>query len=656
VAFRQWGTDALSERAKLLLADTRWEYAFYPSDLAWAPDGQTLLVCGVMVDVENSPVPSESTLATWVVSASGAHLRDEPRCEGSRVAFAPDGNEVAVGAPVRVVPVVSGTGRTLGEGGARCLAWSPDGAFLAVDREDRVVVLEPGSGREVSALECGEKPIRATWSFDGTRLAVGCAGDQVRVFDRTGTLQRTVEAAKGWARWSPAADRLAVLAPDRRAVSILDPASGASEVTIRGHAGVVQCLCWSPDGLRLATGASDRTIRVWSAETGHQVLRIDQVDAEQLAWSPGGSALAALCEESGKYSSLLRLWDMPAANAPGTSRWAQASGVPGVRWLETGPVDRVVFAGPHLITAHTEGLRAWDPETGREHWGRPGAPSPRTLAWLEDDRLFHAVAGRVQVIRGSDGADLGAIGLALADNPRSFLSGAGIFADGALLYTVSATLEQSVLQVWDLERGAQCWRTDTTESHHVAARGDRLAVATYHRLHVVLGCSSDILWSAEVDFPWGLAFAPDGRALALARSGTLTLYGEDGHIRWCREHDYDSANLVAWSPDGRSVAWTADWGKAVWIHDAERGDAAVALEGPTAETVALEWSPRGDLIASASRDQGVRLFTPEGRLVSWVEYPEDHPEALAWSADGRLLASTDAGGMLLVWEVPQNGN
>jgi WD40 repeat protein len=647
---------SVNDRATLLLADTQWEYAFYPSDLAWAPDGKTLLVCGVMVDVENSPGPSESSLATWVVSASGDHLRDEPRCEGSRLDFSPDGSQVAVGRPVRVVPVEPGEERNLGKGGARCLAWSPDGQVLAVDRDDEVVILDPAQGREIALLEGGEQPIQLTWSPDGKRLAVGFRKGPIRVFDLAGQALKTLEAVTGMVRWSPTSDRLAVLEPDRRGISLLDAESWALVRAIRGHAGLIACMCWSPDGLRLATGSGDRTVRVWSAETGHQVLRLDDVDSQQLAWSPDGTVLAALCTKSGKYSSRLRLWDMPAADEPGSPRWEQSAGVAGVRWLQTGPVDQVTFAGPHLITAHALALRSWDLETDQERWARQSESSPLTLACADDERLFLEAGGRVQVIRAGDGTDLGAIErLAHADDPHYYLSSAGVFADGSLLYTVVATRELSVLQIWDLERGEEIWGIGTTESYRVASCGERLAVSTYSKLHVVVGRESHILWSAEVDFPWGLAFSPHDQALALIHSGTLTLYAEDGNPRWCEEHDYDSANLIAWSPDGRLLAWTADWGKVVWIHDAQTGAPVGALEGHTAEIAALRWSPRSDLLASASRDQSVRLFTPKGHLVKRVEYPEDFPKALAWSPDGKILTSTDAGGALLVCSSEHHG-
>ena len=37
---------------------------------------------------------------------------------------------------------------------------------------------------------------------------------------------------------------------------------------LEGHAGIVNSVAWSGDGKRLASGSSDKTVRVWEAGTG----------------------------------------------------------------------------------------------------------------------------------------------------------------------------------------------------------------------------------------------------------------------------------------------------------------------------------------------------------------------------------------------------
>lgn len=42
----------------------------------------------------------------------------------------------------------------------------------------------------------------------------------------------------------------------------------ALTATLRGHTSLVRCAAWAPDGATLATGGSDRTLRLWDPETG----------------------------------------------------------------------------------------------------------------------------------------------------------------------------------------------------------------------------------------------------------------------------------------------------------------------------------------------------------------------------------------------------
>jgi WD40 repeat protein len=67
---------------------------------------------------------------------------------------------------------------------------------------------------------------------------------------------------------------------------------------------LVHALALSPDGNRLATAANDKTIRVWDAASGQQLLKIPHDSLVQaLAFSPDGNRLA-----TGSRDKRARIW------------------------------------------------------------------------------------------------------------------------------------------------------------------------------------------------------------------------------------------------------------------------------------------------------------------------------------------------------------
>lgn len=51
-------------------------------------------------------------------------------------------------------------------------------------------------------------------------------------------------------------------------VKLWDVTTGQELLTLKGHAGNVTSVAFSPDGKRLATGSIDSTVKLWDAPTG----------------------------------------------------------------------------------------------------------------------------------------------------------------------------------------------------------------------------------------------------------------------------------------------------------------------------------------------------------------------------------------------------
>jgi WD40 repeat protein len=69
--------------------------------------------------------------------------------------------------------------------------------------------------------------------------------------------------------FSPDGKRLASASMDRT-VKVWDAAAGQEVLTLKGHTDQVQSVAFSPDGKRLASASMDRTVKVWDADMGQE--------------------------------------------------------------------------------------------------------------------------------------------------------------------------------------------------------------------------------------------------------------------------------------------------------------------------------------------------------------------------------------------------
>lgn len=159
-----------------------------------------------------------------------------------------------------------------------------------------------------------------------------------------------------------------------------------------------------------------------------------------------------------------------------------------------------------------------------------------------------------------------------------------------------------------------------------------------------------------------VAWSPDGSRIVSGSWDTTVQVWQARTGRKLLTHRGFSREVsaVAWSPDGKYIA-SGSWDATVQVRLAESGSRLLTYTGHTTPIHGLAWSPitseSGRLIASASGadmnadvDNTVQVWNAPGGNKALI-YGEHFyfVKAVAWSPDGRKIASASADTHVLVW-------
>ncbi len=154
-----------------------------------------------------------------------------------------------------------------------------------------------------------------------------------------------------------------------------------------------------------------------------------------------------------------------------------------------------------------------------------------------------------------------------------------------------------------------------------------------------------------------IAYSPDGTRLASIEDDGTTLVwdaasGEELHRLpgITVPGDAIGTQRIAFSPDGTRLV-TGD-GSLVKVWDPESGSLLLELSGHTADVWAVAFSPDGKLLASSGVDATVRIWDADtGALLHTLEGHQEAVECLAFHPDGQHLVTAGDDLTFKVWDV-----
>ena len=208
--------------------------------------------------------------------------------------------------------------RSLGKvPGVRQVTISPDGRWLALTGDAGVEIRAVEGGARKASLDrvqlgVGKNKLAVKFEPDGKRLVIGDpAGVRLWTWG-TGEVVSLTSSMFTFVNVESSPDgRLLAGAAEGRTVRVWDARTGAEVLTLRGHRDLVRGIAFSPDGRQLVTGSYDRTVRVWNLATGEsRVLSGHVGPVWTVAWLGNDRVV------SGGDDGTVRLWQVPQAPVP----------------------------------------------------------------------------------------------------------------------------------------------------------------------------------------------------------------------------------------------------------------------------------------------------------------------------------------------------
>jgi WD40 repeat protein len=531
-----------------------------------------------------------------------------------------------------------------------------DGKTLVTAGHDGIVRLfDARDGKQLRDFAVHAHPYSIALSADAKQVACSTNARGVQIYDaRTGKQLQSLPLAKGQQAenpffyslaFSPDGTILAGITDNKTHVWKLSDGQLLHELPSEDRYGLFHSICFSDDGKRLGIGGAEP--RVWDVTTGKVVARFAdrKVRAYCATLSGDGKTLAVGYEDGRIY-----LYNTRTGKADHV--------LPGHEHHSN--VNALAFSGDgkalFSVGLSDQSLRQWDVESGKQALTLPietydglnvtVSKDGKTLAAVGNNYVAH-----VWHAKKSDKGGPAWQALSVAEAHQSLVTMLGFSADSK---TLASAGPFGPARLWDVPSGKQ-----------VAVRGGqadrilRLACSSDGKSLVLVGSDFAVRWcdprTAEVrlsrrwtaeSLPQAIGFR-DGKTLMAGFSGEklhLAQMDPQEKPRSLEGHE-KCISRVGFSSDGRVLASASFQNPTVFVWDAATGRRLHKIEAHVSDAMAVSdrflavESGQVDVYELATAKRLVRLDKGEGRVT-----------AMAFSPDGRWLATAEKDRLIRVWE------
>lgn len=579
----------------------------------------------------------DKTVRIW--RANGQQIKvKELKQPATSVSFRSDGKMIAIASADQTIKLwdLAGTIKELPghTGRLTSVSFSSDGKLLAsADDDDTVVIWDVNQGRPKNTIN-NYGTVGIQFSKTDQTLILFNRDQTTKHYKLDGTLVKKVGDSLGrvatLVSFSSDGQKIAIVDRDFPKDLSLSKVRGGYPSSDGEHRDRITALRFSPDNKILASASQDASIKLWNAEI---FSSYSTQSAKTIKFSPDGNTVAVANPDQ-----TIQLQDRQGA----VSHTLSADG----SILQFSPDSKLIVA------ASAEDIIRLKTTAGQKVVLR-GHPKGIASMGLSPDGQMIVSAGRDQTLRfwRNDGTQIETQSI-----PNIEIQSIQFSRDSNLVLTT------------EKENQAKLWRRDGSLIKTLTGHTVSLSQVKFSRNSQLIATAGDDnlvnLWGSDgraiavlegASEPIrSIEFSPNSQLVAAVSGGQFSELSPRRVIKlWTREgkplpHSIDTYGTqeIRFSPDSQTIA-CRNRGKTVQLWRVDGVLKATLSHG--GEVNALDFSPSGDLIATASTDDRVQLWDQTGTQVGKRLKHSGSVQKVSFSPDGQLIVSATGNGEVKLW-------
>ncbi len=544
------------------------------------------------------------------------------------------------------------------------IALSPDGSQLALpgdDSEVLVKLIDIGSGRESRRFKFGDdrvESLQLAFTPDGRLLAAGVIERHFKLWDLSAKKeQELAQTAKDYSQVKFSRDgRLLALSENynvrvwdvataRESANFKAPNSGA--FAVYGYAYVA----FSEDGKRVATGGFDTDTIIWETETGKRLANLNGRTnaAFNVAFSTDGTQLSSGDHtrwdlRTGRGLRVVaptaeKMYGIPSPDARLLAMIRLNSGVitiveaPSGRLLHTlTPGGNVVFQRARFSADSNMLAVIYSPGETQQ---QPQPQQPTTPASL---------GGQLKIWDVKNGRELKSI------VSNDYPSDVDFSADGKTIATIG-TMGQ--ISLWDVQSGSKLRDLNSSPANPYANLGKPGQMPTMPNMNDIAAMMNNVFgtMSSGTMGRSSLAFSADGRTLATGGFESKSNIDFAAMMSGAMSGQRPKKGSPPPDPADMMKNLKVETAGQVQLWDVAGGRELGTLKGHGRGVTKVAFSRDGKLLASAASDNTIKIWDVDNRReVRTLMGHTSGVESMDFTPDGRLLASAGDDGSTFLWD------